>query len=793
MTDLVASPETASRTRVAAPAPDERPRRDLRGKVTGRTPFIEDLPNPPGVAHGATIRSTHAHARIRAIDALTALRMPGVLGIFDRDHLDGLNPRVRVGEYAGHTGEHGQSADQHLLSVDKVRFHGDLIGMIVAEDRRTALRAAAAVEVDYEPLPVVGSVEEALAPGAPLLHEDLESNLACDDSFEWGDVDAGLALADRIVDGTFVTPNAFHHPMEPVGSCIASWADDGVVLWLPTNKPFNPISQISELFGIDPQLVRVRVPEIGGAFGSKQLTPSMMAALALSRRLGRAVRVNAAESDSFRATARHAAVYRARVGITTDGQLKALDVQLDVDTGAYFSGARLVTRNMCISSWGSYRLPSFRVRARTAYTNKVPAASFRATGKTQTTFGVEALIDRAARELGIGAVEMRRRNALRRGERIASSWRVRGAEYPADTPPMDMDFEEMMRLATEAIGWDASSAEPPSTGPLRRGRGLALSLRHGAQGGGRTYAMATVDGRGIVRVSHAAPELGEGSGDMIGNVAARSLGLDPDRIIVEPPETQHGLNFEGAAAQRTTVHIGNAVQSACESLKRELVAATIEALGGTDDDWTVTDGAVVGRGRRITFGEIVGAFATAPSFEGHVVIKGLGSYSYPPSPDKAFGGLDHWSPGAVAVEIEVDTETGAIVLLQLAGVADGGHVIHYGSTRGQVEGGAVMGLALALSEEVVYEQGYMSNANAFHYRMATMRDIPPTFSAAIIANDDGPGPFGAKGLAQTSIPCVTPAIANAFLDATGCTLDVPPFTPEKVLRALGIVKGSVRA
>jgi CO/xanthine dehydrogenase Mo-binding subunit len=174
------------------------------------------------------------------------------------------------------------------------------------------------------------------------------------------------------------------------------------------------------------------------------------------------------------------------------------------------------------------------------------------------------------------------------------------------------------------------------------------------------------------------------------------------------------------------------------------------------------------------------------------VLKGLGSYSYAPSEDKAFGGLDHWSPGAAAVEIEVDEESGAIRLLRLSGVTEAGHVIHYGSTRGQTEGGAMMGLALALNEEVVYEDGHMSNANGFHYRIATMRDVPEDVSVTVIANGDGPGPFGAKGVAQTSIPCITPAIANAFLDATGCVLESAPFTPEKVLRALGRL-GDARA
>jgi CO/xanthine dehydrogenase Mo-binding subunit len=621
-----------------------------------------------------------------------------------------------------------------------------------------------------------------------VLHEDLGTNLALEDSFEWGDVEAGLAGAEHVFEASYYTPNAFHHPMEPVGSCIADFRNGEAVFWLPTNKPFNPTHQVAELFGIDPSCVRVRVPTIGGAFGAKQITPAMMAALALSKRLERPVRVVATGEESFRASARHAAMYRAKVGVDGNGKLVALDVELDIDTGAYFTGARLVARNMCISAWGCYRLPNFRVRARVAYTNKVPAASFRATGKTQTTFAIESLLDKVSRELGVDPLEFRRQNTLLRGERIAETWRVRGTEYPADTPPMDTDFADLIERATNGIGWEEGSTPEPASAPTkRRGRGLALSLRHGAQGGGRAYALATMDAGGNVRISHAAPDLGGGVFTMIGLVASRTLDLPLERITVEMPDTQHGLNFEGTAAQRTTVHMGNAVRAACEDLKRELLDATAEAKGGEPADWTVAGGRISRGDESYSFAEIVRAFGTAPAFEGMVLLKGLGSYSYRPSPDMAFGGLDHWAPGAAAVEVEVDTETGAIEILKAAVVADAGEALHYDSARAQAEGGGIMGIGLGLNEETLYGDNRMLNANAFHYRLPTMKDVPEHFAVSIVENRDGPGPFGSKGMAQTSIPCLTPALNNAILDAIGVQLASSPFTGEKVLRALGVI------
>lgn len=768
--------------------PRDVPREDWYAKVTGQAVYVDDLPDLAHTVYGASIRSTQSHARIKRIDSEEALAVPGVLGIFDRDHLDGLDAGIRIGEYAGHTREHGETADQHLLVTDKARFDGDLLGMVVAEDLETAKRAAGLVEVNYEPLPTVFTVDKALAAGAPLLHEDLGSNLACEDSFEWGDVQEGLEVADHVVEGVFYTPSAFHHPMEPVGSCLVDYRADGITLWLPTNKPFNPLGQVAELFGVDAGIVRVRVPVIGGAFGSKQQTPAMMVALALSRRLERPVRLMATEEESFRATARHGCEYKARMGVRADGTLTALDVDLRVDTGAYFTGARLVTRNICISAWGCYRLPNFRVRAQTAYTNKVPAASFRATGKTESTFGIECMIDKGARQLGMSPVEMRQRNVLMPGERIAESWKVRGVEYPADVPPMDTDYPDLMRAVMSSIGWDGSREAEPARAGLARGRGLALSLRHGAQGGGRTYAMVSLDGHGILHVSHAAPDLGEGVYTMLQLVAADALGIAPDRVRVEEPDTKHGLNFEGTAAQRTTVHMGNAVVAACTSLKEELQRAAAQAKGGKPEEWVVQAGRIARDQEVYELGEIVSAFGQAPSFEGDLVLKGLGSYSYAPSRDKAFGGLDHWSPGAVAVEVTIDRETGQLQIVKMAAAADAGRVLHRLSAEGQLQGGAVMGAGLALSEELLYADDMLLNADPFQYRLAEMVDIPPEIPVYFLERADGPGPGGAKGIAQVSSPCVTPAVNNAILDALGVQLSSAPFTAEKLLRETGVLR-----
>lgn len=768
------------------------PRDDWFQKVTGQAEYIDDCADPLGTVFGAPIRSTQSHARIVRIRPDAAFALPGVLGIIDRDHLDGLDPIVRIGEYEGYTRQHGESADQHLLAVDKVRFHGDLIGLVVAEDLGTARLAAGLVEIDYEPLPTLFSYHEAMADDAPLIHEDLPDNLACQGGFDWGDVEAGLAAANLVVAASYYTPTAFHHPMESVGSCLADFTAQGVTLWLPTNKIFNPVQQIVELFGVAARDVRVRTPAIGGAFGAKQITPAMMCALAMSRRLRRPVRLVATEADSFRATARHACLFKARAGLTADGRLTALDVELEIDTGAYFTGASMVNRQICISSWGCYRLPAFRVRGRTAYTNKVPAASFRATGKTESTFGIECLMDRLAQRIDISPVEFRRKNVLRPGDRVADSWRVDGVTTPVQAPPMDADYDELMDRAMTGIGWDGKPNQdkpsPQQPGRRVRGHGVALSLRQGAPAGGRTYAMAALDQQGLVHVYHAAPDLGEGVATMLRVVAANALGLDAEHVVVEPPETTHGLKFEGTAAQRTTIHMGNAVVSACEALKDELRAVLALTNGGKAEDWVIEHGTVRRGDKTLSLRDIARNYGGG---EGGTELKGLGAFGFQRSEDRAFGGLGHWAPGAVAVEVVVDTETGEIELVRMAAAGDAGRVLHRASATGQLSGGAVLGAGLALSEEVVYADGRLVNADAVGYRLVSTADVPSEIPVWFLERGDGPGPFGAKGLAQVTVPCVTPAVNNAIMDAVGVHLDSAPLTPEKLLRALGLLGEAV--
>jgi len=746
------------------------PRIDLGDKVTGKAHYIEDMPDLPATAYGATLLSPYSHARILSIDAAEALNMPGVLGLVDREHLDGVDPRLKLAPH-----EHLKTIDdQDFVAIEKVRFDGDLVAVVVAEDLRTAERALEKIHVEYQPLAPIFDAVEALADGAPVLHEERGTNLLAEDSLAWGDIDEGFRQADHIFEESYASPSMFHHPMEPVGGCLAQYVNGELNIWLPTSSPMRDAADFAHFLGLEPDRVRVRVPFIGGGFGSKIPTPSIFAAVFLARKIGRPVRLVPSAEHSFRQNARHAEVFKAKVGVKADGTLIALDVDLIVDTGAYTTGGATAVHNSVISAWGCYRIPHLRIKGRCVYTNKVPAGHTRATGKIQTTWGIECTVDSVARHMGMDPYEFRKKNVLLRGDFVCKG-----------TPRMDTDYLDLMAQAIEAIGWDGQSNLAPSgttasATPWMRGHGMALSLRHGSQGGGRAYAMVTMDARGRLTIQHNAPEIGQGTHNLFSVVAARTLNIPQDQINVRPPDTAVQLPFAGVSAQRTTMQMGNAVHNACNQIKRELFTLAAQLKGGKVEEWQIVEGRLCWGETSFSISEII------RSLGGNVALKCVGYHSVPPMvKESAFSGMDHWAPSGAAIDLEVNRVTGELRILRYAVIADAGKAIHYPSAKAQADGGAVMGFGHALFEETIYQDGQFQNGDPFQYRLPLMKDIPENFHSSMLEKGDGPGPFGSKGMAQTSIVTVGPAIGNAIYDALGVRLRSLPITPEKILRALG--------
>lgn len=310
---------------------------------------------------------------------------------------------------------------------------------------------------------------------------------------------------------------------------------------------------------------------------------------------------------------------------------------------------------------------------------------------------------------------------------------------------------------------------------------MALSLRHGSFGGGQTDAMAIVDARGIITIRHNAPDLGQGIFNLISVITARSLDIPQEQVSVAEPDTSLRLAFTGVNSQRTTIQLGTAVYNACENLKGEMIQTAAKLKGGNPDEWSVIQGHVCRAERSFPFGEIVGLLGP------QATIKSMGAYRAPAiqKDSSAFAGMDHWAPSAAVAEVEVDPDTGEFRVLQYAVAVDAGEMLHYKSAIAQLLGGAVMGFGHALFEEVVYADGQILNADPFQYRLPVLKDLPSSMQTSVVEGGDGPGPFGSKGMSQTTIVTVAPAVGNAIYDAVGARVRSLPITPEKILIALG--------
>jgi CO/xanthine dehydrogenase Mo-binding subunit len=747
------------------------PRVDAVPKVTGRAVYTEDLPLPPGTLYGAILRSPYAHARLVAIDAQRAERLPGVHAVVTREHLGNLKPFLNPAAY----GTEAEGAAP-LIALEKVRYEGEPVAAVAAETLELARQALECIEVEYADLPAIFDTREALQPEAPVLHDQRPGNLVGRFDFGWGDIEQGFRDADHIFEDTYVFQSVFHHPMENLGGCIAEVRGNMLELTAPIQHPFRCRDEIAAMFGFDRNQVRIQFPYVGGGFGSKELKTEHLIAIFLAIRAGRAVTLRPSAEESFRSDCRHAVVYHVKTGVKADGTLVAQDIDLLFDKGAYAHGnAMNVPRRGSSLAWGPYRVPHLRVVGRAYYTNKVPAGAFRSLGRAQTTWGYESHYDTIARRLGIEPVAFRLHNFLRRGERLIDT-----------VGPFDTDMDDLVWRAMAALNWDGRSqrlgphAEAVYTGPTPvRGRGLAATFRHGYSGTSVSDVEVTADNRGIIRILHTGAEIGQGLYTMLARVASATLGVPESQIEVTHPNTDLPYS-DGVGSSRDTVSMGMAIQQACEDLKQQLAEVAAKAIGGRPEEWQLAAGQLWHHGEQpYPIGSVISTLASS------MVVRGKGHYSTPRANNVWQGVVPHWELSVGAAEVEVDPETGDVTLLQYAIAADVGTAVHPVSCKSQLDGGSIMGLGDALYEEMVYGDGQLLNGDSFQYRLPLLHDLPPHFMSIMVENHDGPGPLGAKGMSQTAVSPIAPAIANAIYDAVGVRLKALPITPEKILRGLG--------
>jgi xanthine dehydrogenase molybdenum-binding subunit len=707
------------------------PRLDGPAHVTGRTQFTDDL-TLPAMVHGVLVRARQAHARIVSIDTTRAAQMPGVLAVV--------------------TGDEGPG-----LAQGKVRYYGEAVAAVAAETLAQARAAARAVEIEYEPVPVITDVHTAMARGAARVHESSESDdfpNVCDVStLRRGDVSRGFADADRIFEDTFATPWVHQGYLEPHTS-LANWQEESgrVTVWTSTQAQFGVRRAVAGALRLPLSRVRVVVPAVGGGFGGKGGVILEPIAAALSRRCRRPVKMVMTREEEFLANRPcGGSVLTLKTGVKSDGTLVALQARLLFDTGAY-GGAQTGTGVTLVQ--GPYRIPNLDVQGYAVYTNKPSAGARRALTAPHVHFAIESQLDIIAHALGLDPVELRLRNVMGEGDPVAGD-----GVMPYSLP------EKVIRAAAARSGWPAR----PARGRGGTARGVGFAAGHWTCWAGASAATVQVHEDGSAAVVTGAVNL-SGTDTSFAQIAAESLGIPVARVTVTQGDTDSSPHNDGTHHSRVLFGVGEAVRRAAEDAKRQLAEALAGDLGLPADRVEVAEGQVRGGSRALSLAEAAGRAVRA-----HGAIVGRAALSQLPY---------SISSCAQVAEVEVDRETGRWELTRLVCAQDVGFAINPMTVEGQIEGGASHGLGYALCEEYLYdEQGRLLNPNFMDFRMPTSLDHPEYEVALIEEQVDG-GPFGAKGVGEPPTIPTAPAIANAIFDAVGVRVRELPITPERLYRAM---------
>ena len=765
-------------------------RADGRLKLAGQAEFTGDI-RLPGMLYGAVLHSPVAHARISSVDTSAAEKLDGVAAVLTGDDLSDLDP------YYGHA-----LRDRPIVALGKVRFTGEPVAVVAAESQAAADAAVALIDVGYSELPVAASLGQALAPDAPLIHEeparpgsahglgqlpDAEGNICYSYSFRRGDVARAFAAAAVVVEGEYTFPAVYQYSME-THTTIAHWHGGELTLWSSCQHPFLVRQEIAVLFGLPLDLVQVIVPFLGGGFGSKSYTKMEPLTAAIARKAGRPVRILNGVHESMITTRRHNMTARMRTAAAADGTVLARSCQAWLDTGAYADNGPRVTATAGDAAPGPYRWQAVEVAAHCVYTNTGPAGSYRAFGATHLQWIGESQLDEVARRLSLDRLEIRRRNLLRPGEEVRPGGK-----------PLDADLIGDVEKAAAAIGWGEpptrsvpTSPPPPARRPRRppaspakrRGRGVSVGL---LAAGAHPVSMATVrmGPDGSVTVLVGTTELGQGARTVMAQIAAGVLQAPVGKVVVRGTDTRYTPYDRSTGASRSTTVAGLAVQRAAQNVLDALLETAAAKFEAPPQLLTPAEGAIHDRGgRSMTHAELVRARFGFDGGEliGHGRVQpegGSGSYAEGPV---------FWEVCVAGAEVEVDLETGVVTVLRTSTVADVGKAINPQLVARQDEGATLQGIGNALFEEMHFApDGMLLNDTLLSYRIPAFRDMPAAMKCSIIENGDGPGPFGAKGCGEGALAAIPAAIVNALADA-GVPMNALPLTPERVWRRIQELK-----
>ncbi len=711
------------------------PRHDALGKVTGDARYPGDLLDPDTL-HLKVVYAGRPHARILRIDSTAALAIPGVVAV-----LTAADVPYNAFGLIDH--------DQPVLCADRVRFAGDKVAVVVADSNDAAKAGARQLTVTYEDLLALTDFRDALAPGAPLVHETRGTNLLTRIPIRKGDVEAGFRAADVVLDGEFATTWQEHAFLQPEAG--VAYVDDAgrVVIetagqWLHEDR-----KQIAQMLGLPEDQVVIRYAAIGGAFGGREdLSVQHLLALAawkLRRRVGI---VWSREESILAHHKRHPFRIRCRWGATRNGEITAVQAELLADGGAYASTSAEVTKVATLFASGVYEVPNIAVEGRVVYTNNIPSGAFRGFGAPQAQFAAESMVTRLAHAIGMDPIEFRRRNIYREG----------GIEPTRQPLPRGVSalpvLERCVDETLARFGGTSLSGAPGAARPwIRRGIGIAAGMKNlGYSFGYPEQSTATVEVRGrgepesaVVRVG--AADVGQGSHLALRQIASEVLGLPLDRIEMITDDSSEAPNAGSASASRLTLMAGRAVHDAAtlalqdyRTTDDERVAATVQFRPAATTMLSEDDGS------------------------------GIPNYCY--------------GYAAQAVEVEVNTLTGQVRVTRVISVHDVGRAINMQQVEGQIEGCLAQAIGYALLEDLKTSDGIILTPHLSTYLLPTALDMPEEIVPIVMELADPHGPFGARGVAEMPLVPFLPAVAVAIHDAVGVWLSEQPFTPERMLASL---------
>lgn len=754
---------------------------DATGLARGKPSYVADFA-PGNVLHVAMLWSPHAHARILQIDTSKAEAMPGVACILHYKNTPRV-PHTTAGQ-----GYPEPSPYDTVMFDSKVRFVGDRVAAVAAETREQAEQAAKAIDVEYEVLEAVLSIDDALRDGAPVIHDQPdasipipvpyqpEKNIAANVGMKAGSIEDGLKEADAVFDEVFETHYAQHTPMEPHISMAHLDANDRLVITTSTQVPFHVRRIVAQTLEIPVRRIRVVKPRIGGGFGTKQeiLLEDVAALMAL--RTCRPVLFEFTRAEEFVSSrTRHPQRFRLRGGVKKDGTITALDMNVISNTGAYGSHALTVVCNCGSKVLPLYRAKNIQFEGTTVYTNLPVGGAYRGYGATQASFAVDSLIDQMAYAIEMNPLEFRRMNHIRSGEGSPVFEALGEGKAGVEQTIGSCELEACIQQGAEAIGW--SNWAPPSgkSGRYRRGLGMAC-LMQGSSVPEVDMGAASIkmNEDGSFNLLMGATDLGTGSDTVLSQIAAETLGTDIDHIIPFSSDTDTTPFDVGAYASSTTYLTGSAVQKAAAEVRKQILQVAAEILACSIDTLTIKNGQVLIEGytEALPFSKI----ALYSLYEkNQFQIMGTGSH------------ITHKSPppfSAHFADIEVDVETGRVKVLNYVAAVDCGTAINPKLAEGQTEGGVLNGISFALTEQFLFsKEGKMMNPSLQRYHIFSMRDKPP-LKTILVPSYEETGPYGAKSVSEICINGPAPAIGNAIFNACGVRLQTLPFTPEKIWTAL---------